>query len=186
MGSCYVCGAYVAPNEGYRRKVNTGDSFGLSFGKRITPSTRTYYGVRTLCAYCAKKHDEWEKIKGALVLVAIGLFVFFYLIGYHSDNNATSYSKPAPLAVDRENATATQKSDESRALEENAAVETVSTPMIVNAPQELNVRSGPGTSFSVISKVHSRDIVTVQRTEKGWSYIGSGWVRSKFLAIPNN
>lgn len=54
--------------------------------------------------------------------------------------------------------------------------------MRVVAPQELNLRNGPGTQYGILGKIYANDVVDVYRTENGWSYIGSGWVNSKFLA----
>jgi hypothetical protein len=185
MGSCYVCGAYVAPNEGYRRRVNTGNSYGLNFGKRVSSSTRTYYGDRTLCAYCAENHDKWEKIKGAFTLAVIVVVALLYFIGSQADRDTISSSISTPPTVERTPVSADQKAEARRPLETKAADETLII-MIVTAPEELNVRTGPGTSFEVVGKIRARDIVAVQRTENGWSYIGSGWVRSKFLEKTNN
>jgi uncharacterized protein YgiM (DUF1202 family) len=156
------------------RRVNTGDSFGLSFGKRITPSVRTYQGVRTLCESCAKKKDDRDKIKSVLLLVAVSVVALFSFIGSHLNHNTTSHYLPDPPAVDRLKVPTDSRPEAKPATEPGET-------MMVNAPQELNVRSGPGPTFDVVNKVNARDIVTVQRTEKGWSYIGSGWVRSKFL-----
>jgi SH3-like domain-containing protein len=51
----------------------------------------------------------------------------------------------------------------------------------VIAPDELNVRTGPGTQYAVAGKIYSGNIVTVSDQQQGWSKINNGWVRSKFL-----
>ena len=51
----------------------------------------------------------------------------------------------------------------------------------VIAPDELNVRTGPGTQYAVVGKIYSGNIVTVSDQQQGWSKINNGWVRSKFL-----
>lgn len=45
----------------------------------------------------------------------------------------------------------------------------------------LNVRSGPGTSYSVTGRLSSGDIVTVTRVSGAWAYIGTGWVSTAYL-----
>jgi hypothetical protein len=57
-----------------------------------------------------------------------------------------------------------------------------STASVVMAPDALNVRKGPGTQYPVVGRVYRNDKVQVQYNQGGWSYIGSGWVSSKFLS----
>lgn len=83
MASCYICGQYIGRNEGYRRRIKTGDSLGFSFGRRIVPSTRTYYGVRTLCQNCATESDKREKYKTLFWIVVIGGVILLGLLGKH-------------------------------------------------------------------------------------------------------
>lgn len=45
----------------------------------------------------------------------------------------------------------------------------------------LNVRSGPGTSYSVVGKLSKGDTVTVTKTSGAWAYIGTGWVSTAYL-----
>lgn len=68
--ACYFCGQHIPRNEGYRRYVTTGRSTGVSFGRRITPSVRTYQGIRTLCKGCAEALDAAEKQKACFVVTA--------------------------------------------------------------------------------------------------------------------
>jgi uncharacterized protein YgiM (DUF1202 family) len=55
----------------------------------------------------------------------------------------------------------------------------------VTAPQELNVRSGPGVNFPVVRKVYNGNYVDVYESQNGWSNIGDGWINSKFLEEPH-
>ncbi len=90
MANCYQCGAHIAPNQGCRRKVATGNSIGLSFGRRITPSVRAYYGPRTLCLYCAAQYDQAEKKKTKAILIILVGIVSLWLFGMWSDTQNTS------------------------------------------------------------------------------------------------
>ena len=51
--------------------------------------------------------------------------------------------------------------------------------------RRLNVRSGPGKKYKVITKLKKGDEVTVEKTEKGWCCVkyakGSGYVDGKYL-----
>lgn len=78
--ACYICGQHIPRNQGYRRYVNTGRSTGVSFGKRITPSVRSYEGVRTLCLYCAKNHDEQSRKSKIISWIFFIGIIFFILI----------------------------------------------------------------------------------------------------------
>lgn len=47
----------------------------------------------------------------------------------------------------------------------------------------LNVRTGPGTNFAVVGKLHNGDKVTVTKTLNGWGCIENGrWVSLNYLA----
>ncbi|MDD4527345.1 MAG: hypothetical protein PHF25_04815 [Candidatus Margulisbacteria bacterium] len=80
MASCYVCGKSIPKGEECRREVNTGHSFGWSFGKRIVPSTRNYYSKRTLCPECANNHDTSAGIGCLVAIVVFCIFCLFSLI----------------------------------------------------------------------------------------------------------
>lgn len=58
--------------------------------------------------------------------------------------------------------------------------------MRVRSPNEVNVRNGPSAEYNVVRKIVNGDFVPVHRTENGWSYIGDGWVNSKFLYDPES
>jgi len=67
--NCYCCGCTIARGSPrFRRTVKTGDSSGMSFGRRsLRYSTRTYRGMRTVCTNCARQIDSSI---GCLVLAA--------------------------------------------------------------------------------------------------------------------
>lgn len=88
MAGCYRCGTALAKGQGVRRNVRTGTSVaGLSplppsfllftvaalLGIKV-PSTRSYFGLRSLCPSCAQQLDAQRalrrKIFLALVIVA--------------------------------------------------------------------------------------------------------------------
>lgn len=57
------------------------------------------------------------------------------------------------------------------------------TTMYVNAKLGLNVRSGPGTNYSIITALTNGTRVTVYETKSGWSRIGTNrWVSSEYLS----
>ena len=57
------------------------------------------------------------------------------------------------------------------------------TTMYVNAKSGLNVRSGPGTNYSIITALINGTKVTVYETSNGWSRIGTNrWVSSEYLS----
>jgi uncharacterized protein YgiM (DUF1202 family) len=201
MANCYKCGAYIQPNSGYKRRVKTGDSFGMSFGRRIVPSVRTYFGSRTLCANCASQHDNFEKLKAIFWIILLGGFVVYLITpsckpglnskaSYSSGNsmitapsghspNINNNRHDATYSADLKNNT----SNTNNATNKQDAIGIEVLPgalMRVNAP-ELNIRSGPGTQYNVISSASFGDVVSVINTEKGWSFIGSGWVKSNHI-----
>jgi hypothetical protein len=58
MASCYRCGKVLGPSElRQRRQVYTGESFWKLYAKRKQSSHRTQYGMRIVCATCARKLD---------------------------------------------------------------------------------------------------------------------------------
>jgi hypothetical protein len=164
MASCHRCGAYIEPNSGYRRRVNTGNSFGISYGRRITPSTRTYYGDRTLCQSCAKLHDRWQTVKVVSFLLAIFAFWLFKANPNSKSVNSASRSVPekssqytisqppdiAKINTPKntrpgdENLSAFQsgrRSFQQAQGSDRPQVTAIKKSMRVTAPHELNVRS---------------------------------------------
>ena len=62
----------------------------------------------------------------------------------------------------------------------NNTTTTTSKKMVVTA-STLNVRSGPGTDYTVCGTVYSGDVVTVTEEQNGFSKISNGWVSSSYL-----
>lgn len=75
MASCYHCGTGGAS---YRRNVNTGTSFGSWVSKRsYGSSSRSYYGLRSLCENCAARVDKWRHIKWTFIYIVIGIIMLY-------------------------------------------------------------------------------------------------------------
>ena len=72
----------------------------------------------------------------------------------------------------------------SASSEQSSALTSAASLRRVSAPQELNVREGPGSNYRIIRKLYFNQLVSVSKTVNGWSFIGDGWVRSKFLDEP--
>ena len=56
----------------YRRSVKTGASISVYFGKRLSTSSSSRRGIRTVCRSCADEVDLRDKIENC-VMSAIGL-----------------------------------------------------------------------------------------------------------------
>ncbi len=58
-------------------------------------------------------------------------------------------------------------------------------PRVVNAMVKadvLNVRSGPGSSFNIVGKLHREEKISVFETQDSWSRIGDDrWVKSDYI-----
>ena len=84
MATCYLCGISVTNGTGYRRRVYTGDSSRIYFGRRVSTSFGQQHGIRTLCYECTIRHDKENDrenkliAKAVLWLVGIG-FIFIYI-----------------------------------------------------------------------------------------------------------
>ena len=78
MASCYHCGQN---GSSHRRNVNTGGTNGTYYGKKsVSFSTRTYNGLRTLCASCAYDVDKANIRSGIIkrwIIICILIFVIF-------------------------------------------------------------------------------------------------------------
>ena len=78
MASCYYCGK---PKSDYRRNVSTGYSIGSWVSKRnFGSSSRTYYGLRTVCENCAADIDKARAIKTVFFLFLLSLGLIYYII----------------------------------------------------------------------------------------------------------
>ncbi|MBB6130147.1 hypothetical protein HDF22_004286 [Mucilaginibacter lappiensis] len=76
--SCYKCGQNGA---NYRRTVQTGYAQTYYYNsKRNTSSTRTYFGVRSICEGCAYSHDKSKAIRFLLIQILILVGLTYLLI----------------------------------------------------------------------------------------------------------
>jgi hypothetical protein len=120
MADCYNCGASIAAGHGYRREVYTGHSSRFYYGRRLSASSGSSYGMRTICGACAKRMSERKVRNATIALVA---FVVFIALGMHGKaSNPTTSSADivgVPSAVSviphRARATAASKRPISRA-----------------------------------------------------------------------
>ncbi len=81
MPNCYLCGKQFQSSDfQLRRKVRTGGSEYIRFGRDRAVSARTSYGMRVVCPFCAKKIDEAKrqeivrenwKLIGAILLLFV-------------------------------------------------------------------------------------------------------------------
>lgn len=78
MANCYHCGI---GGSSYRRYVHTGNSFGNWVSKRsYGSSSRSYYGLRTLCENCAARVDKWRQIKWTFIYIIAGFVILFNIL----------------------------------------------------------------------------------------------------------
>jgi hypothetical protein len=133
MADCYNCGASIAAGHGYRKEVYTGHSSRTNYGKRISYSTSSSFGKRTICRACN------QRIQSRNAIFALVALLFLVGIGLQAktktSNPATSSADvvgdPSTLIVTprRARATAASKSSVSRA--------TVRTPPSFVAHNEI-------------------------------------------------
>lgn len=112
---------------------------------------------------------------GFETVVVAGISYFVYA-GVYYNLAATGYVVVDPPSAQADSAVAATAS----------AAETGDV-LVVDA-ELLNVRSGPSSNHSVVSRVRSGDTLTVQGTSDGWYYVllpdGSyGWVMAKFTRL---
>jgi len=78
MASCYHCGRSGAS---YRRTVTTGYSRGSWTSKKsYGSSSRTNYGVRSVCEDCALRIDKSSVIGSIIISIIISICLICYLI----------------------------------------------------------------------------------------------------------
>jgi hypothetical protein len=78
MASCYHCGRNGAS---YRRKVQTGQSqTSWTSKKSYGSSSRTYYGLRTVCEDCAISIDTTNAVLATIVLFLLACGLLYYLV----------------------------------------------------------------------------------------------------------
>lgn len=95
MATCYHCGCSIRPNEGYRRKVQTGTSTRFYFSRHPGSSYGQSFGLRTLCQDCAIAIDQQHAIannkgKVAGISTVVGLIsavITFFNIHSFIDND---------------------------------------------------------------------------------------------------
>jgi hypothetical protein len=134
MADCYNCGASIARGQGYRREVYTGHSSRFYYGRRLSASSGSSYGMRTICGECAQQMAD-RKVRNAII--ALVAFVVFIALGMHGkSSNPTTTSAdivgvPSEVSVipHRARATAASKKSISRA--------TVRTPPSFVAHNEI-------------------------------------------------
>lgn len=81
MANCYLCGRHFESSDfQLRRKVRTGGSEHIRFGRDRAISARTSYGMRIVCGKCGQKIDQARrkeilienlKLFGVLLLLLI-------------------------------------------------------------------------------------------------------------------
>ncbi len=77
MATCHKCGA---PNAIYRRTTFTGYSRGGWLGNSsYGASSRTYYGLKSVCENCARSIDRWNIIKTIFWIAVVALAIFYYI-----------------------------------------------------------------------------------------------------------
>lgn len=78
------------------------------------------------------------------------------------------------------------KNDRTDTKEDNANVVTATYNRYVKVNTSLNVRSGPSTNYSIVSRKYNGDKVTVYKESSNWSNIGTNeWVSSDYLTDSN-
>lgn len=78
------------------------------------------------------------------------------------------------------------KNDRTDTKEDNTNVLTATYNRYVKVNTSLNVRSGPGTGYSIVGRKYNGDKVTVYKESSNWSNIGTNeWVSSDYLTDSN-
>lgn len=78
------------------------------------------------------------------------------------------------------------KNDRTDTKEDNTNVVTATYNRYVKVNSSLNVRSGPGTGYSIVGRKYNGDKVTVYKESSNWSNIGTNeWVSSDYLTDSN-
>jgi hypothetical protein len=87
MADCYNCGASIAPGQGYRREVYTGQSSRFYYGRRLSASSGSSYGMRTIRGECVQRMAD-RKVRNATI--ALVVFIALGLQGKSSNRTTTS------------------------------------------------------------------------------------------------
>jgi hypothetical protein len=97
MADCYNCGANVPKGQGYRREVYTGHSTRIYYGRRLSGSSGSRYGVRTLCKSCAVRFDKRRTNRA---LLTAGIVLALILWGaFSSHDNDSSHTATTSASV---------------------------------------------------------------------------------------
>ena|ERR1700756_3786382 len=135
MATCHLCGASDAH---HRRETYTGHSSGSWFSRRsYGASSRSYYGVRTVCASCAQAIDKKNKTSPFvwLILIAVGIYMFT------CNSNSSSHSdKPTPT---------------------NTATYSNGVTATVISTSGLNLRDEPNSNATVLTSVPYNSTVSI-------------------------
>lgn len=67
-------------------------------------------------------------------------------------------------------------------LSDSPSTSSTSTVMVVTAKIGLNVRSGPGTNYSVVTAYPYGTRVTIYEIVNGWARGIKGWMKSDYLS----
>ena len=97
MAECYECGAGVPSGHGYRREVYTGHSTRIYHGRRVSGSTGSKYGIRTLCASCAIELDK-RRTNRRLFWAAAVLGLILLAALSHDDSSSRTTTSAASIA----------------------------------------------------------------------------------------
>jgi hypothetical protein len=84
MAECYRCGDAVSRGQGYRREVYTGHSSRIYWGRRVSASSGSRFGVRTVCSRCAGNIDQRKSRNRRLFWGTIGVL---FVLGALSHND---------------------------------------------------------------------------------------------------
>jgi hypothetical protein len=106
MRHCYLCDESI-PDSGFRRTVGTGRSSRISFGRRVSTSSTTRAGLRTLCAACAGRVDADEALKNKVIGVVLVLFVGFVIYANTGGSKAVD-QQPDPQPATQQASTPVQ------------------------------------------------------------------------------
>lgn len=99
--------------------------------------------------------------------------IFGYGYPRYTEAQSTTPVTPAPSTPAPEPVVAPSKP---------AAEAKTTTYWVVSVKTSLNVRSGPGTKYSIVSTLDNKDIVTVYEQKNGWGRIGTAkWVSMTYL-----
>jgi hypothetical protein len=92
MHECYKCGCVVPSGAGLRREVKTGHSNRIYVSRRVSSSSGSSYGMRTLCARCARDFDAGKRVRAIVGVIVLFVLVAGGLFGEKNRPSSTSAS----------------------------------------------------------------------------------------------